>query len=56
MPGVEVPTCDAYNLEADAGGSGVHGHPELHSKFEASVNYMRPCPQNKNSPIRSFKQ
>lgn len=28
-----------WNLET--GGSGIQGHPQLHSKLEASLGYMR---------------
>lgn len=28
--------------EVEAEGSGIEGHPRLHSKFEASLGYMRP--------------
>ena len=26
--------------EAEAGGSGIQGHPQLYSKFEASLGYV----------------
>jgi hypothetical protein len=29
------------------GGSGVQAHPQLHSKFEASLGYKRPCLKRK---------
>lgn len=53
MTGVVSLTCDASIWEADAG---VHGHPGLHSKFEASLNYMRPCPQNKKKELLSMRK
>lgn len=34
-------TCSSSVLEVEAQGSGVQGHPSLHSKVEASVGYMR---------------
>lgn len=33
--------CDPGIWEGKTGWSGVHGHPWLHSKFEASLRYMR---------------
>lgn len=33
-------------VEAEAGGTGILGHPELHNKFEASLPSMRPGLQN----------
>lgn len=32
--------------EVEAGGSEVYGHPQLYSKFEASLGYMRPYVNN----------
>lgn len=34
-----------------ARGSGVQGHPHLHRKFEANLDYMRPC-LNKNKQTK----
>jgi hypothetical protein len=37
-------TCNPRTEEAEAGRSGVSGHPELHSKFQTSLSYIvRPC-------------
>lgn len=30
-------------LEAETGGSGVHGQPQLHCEFEDNLGYVRPC-------------
>lgn len=30
-------------LEAEIGGSGVHGQPQLHYEFEDSLGFVRPC-------------
>lgn len=40
-------TCKSSAWEVEARGSDVHGHPWLHSKFEASLSYRKPWSQNK---------
>jgi hypothetical protein len=35
--------CNPSTLEVGTGGSGVQGQPQLHSKLEASLCYMRFC-------------
>lgn len=35
--------CNASTCEAEAGGSGVYGHPQQYSKFEASIDDLRFC-------------
>lgn len=35
--------CFPSAQEVEAGGSGIRGHPQLHSVFEAGQGYMRPC-------------
>jgi hypothetical protein len=49
---------DAGIWEANAGGSGVHGYPGLHSKFEANLlNYVHPNQRKSRVvSIRLFKQ
>ena len=44
-----VHICHPSTWEMEAGGSGVQGHPWLHSEFEASLGYMRPCLKTINS-------
>lgn len=41
LPSVTVHVCDLSSWEAKAGGSGIPGCPQLYSKFEASLGYMR---------------
>lgn len=40
---VALQTCYLSTREAEAGGSEVQHHLSLHSKFEASLDYVRPC-------------
>lgn len=35
-------TCNPAAQEVEAGGLGIEGQPQLRSKFEASLSYMRP--------------
>lgn len=35
-------TCKSSAKEVEAEGSEVHGHPQQHSKFEASLEYTKP--------------
>ena len=32
--------CNSSTWEVEARGSGVQGHPQIHSEFEASMNYL----------------
>ena len=41
--------------EAEAGGSGVYGHPCLHSEFSANPRYMKSCLKKRKKRI-SFIQ
>lgn len=34
---------------------GIHGHPWLQNKFEASLSYMRPCLGKKEKKENDFK-
>lgn len=34
--------CGPITWDLDAGGSGIQGHPWLHSKIETSISYRRP--------------
>lgn len=43
--GLVAYACSPSTQEVDAGGLGVHGHPWLHSKLEASLGHMRPIPK-----------
>lgn len=43
------------NPEVAAGESGVQGQPELRSEFEASLGYMRLCPQTNINAARRMK-
>ena len=49
-PGIVVYTHGPRTLEVEAGDPRVQGYPQLHSKFETSLGYMRYClkRQNKN--------
>ena len=38
-PDVVVHACDTNTWEQEAGKSEVHGHPGLHSQFEANLGY-----------------
>lgn len=43
-PGVVVAHTSNPNIqEMEAGRAGGQGHPPPHTKFEASMGYMRPC-------------
>lgn len=42
-----VQTFNLSSLEAEAGESGIQSPPWLHSNFDASLGYMRPCLQKK---------
>lgn len=35
--------CNTSPQEVEAGGSGIQGYLQQHSKFETSLVYMRPC-------------
>ena len=39
--GMVVHICGPSIHKAEAEGSGVQGHPRLHSKFEASLGYIK---------------
>lgn len=41
-------------LEKKAGGTGAQGHPQLHSRFEASLGYMKSCLKNKTNRKEPF--
>lgn len=42
-PTLMVRTCNPSTPEVvEAGGSRIQGHPQVHSKFEASMGYKRP--------------
>ena len=41
-------------LRRKAGGTGAQGHPQLHSRFEASLGYMKSCLKNKTSGKEPF--
>lgn len=41
--GLMVHGCNPSTKELETGGLGVVHKPQLHSKFKASVGYMRPC-------------
>lgn len=38
-----------------AGGPGIQSHLHLHSKFQASLDYMRLCLKNANNKIINIK-
>lgn len=40
-PGVMVHVCTSSTGEVETGGWEIKGHPKLHSKFEASMGYMK---------------
>lgn len=40
---VVVHVYNTSSQEVEAGGSGIEGYLQLHSKFETSLVYMRPC-------------
>ena len=40
-PQMVVLTCSPSMEEVDTGGSGIHGHSQLHSRFEDSLGNMR---------------
>ena len=42
--------------EAEAGGSEVYGHPRPHSKFENSLDYMRPYVNNTTQAVTAALQ
>lgn len=42
-PELVVHSCNPIIREVEAGGSEVQGHPQLHSKSEASLGYKRLC-------------
>lgn len=42
-----VHVCVSRSEEIAAEESGVQGHPQLRSKFEAILGYTRPCHKNK---------
>lgn len=46
-----VQTFNLSSLEAEAGESGIQSPPRLHSKFDASLGYMRLCLQKKKKKI-----
>lgn len=41
--GVVASDLNPSSLEVEGTGSRIQGHPQSHSKFKASLNYMRPC-------------
>jgi hypothetical protein len=45
-PSVVVRTCNPSTSEVEAGRSGVRDQSELHSEFEASLDFMRPPTQH----------
>lgn len=47
-----VQTFNLSSLEAEAGESGIQSPPWLHSNFDASLGYMRPCLQKKKKIFR----
>ena len=44
---------ESQHLEREVGGSVVQGHPQLHSKVEASLGYVRACLKT-NKTYRPF--
>lgn len=46
-PSVVVHTCNPSTSEVVAGRAGVRHQSELHSEFEASLDYMRPLPKQR---------
>lgn len=42
-----VHVCHPNTQEAEAEGSEVQGQPWLHSEFEVTLGYMRPCLKKK---------
>lgn len=45
--GMVASVCTSCTQKVEARGKEVQGHPWLHTKFEASLDYKRPCLQNK---------
>jgi hypothetical protein len=45
--------CNLSTQEAEAGGSGVQGQPQLHSEFEDGLEYIRSYIQNEDNRIVS---
>lgn len=43
VPRPSYTECGCYTGEVEAGGSEVQHHLSLHSKFEASLDCVRPC-------------
>jgi hypothetical protein len=39
--GMVAQVCNPRNWEAEAGGSQVQGQPELHSEFQAKLDYIK---------------
>ena len=48
MSGVAALACDPNISEVEGRGPGVQGHSWLHSEFQASLGYMKPCLKNRN--------
>jgi hypothetical protein len=47
LAGCGAHTCNFNVIEVQAGGSKVQDHAHLHSKFKASLGYMRSCLKKK---------
>ena len=45
-------TCNPSTWKVEAGDSGDHNHPQLHSEFKVCLSYVRPFVKNK---ITNFK-
>lgn len=39
----------AVSAETEAGGSGVHGHPQLLREFKANLGYLKPVSKQRGS-------
>lgn len=46
-------TCNSSTQEVEAAGSGIQGHPWLHSEFESSLGYVKLCLKNKKGAVVS---
>lgn len=44
--------CNPSTWEIEAEGSGVQGHPLLHSEFEAGLDYIRHSENKSNDPFK----
>lgn len=49
----KLPRIKTVFWEVEAEGSGVQGHPQLHSEFEASLGYIRSCLKKKKNTYKT---